>query len=271
MAARTGLPPVAIVFGRVGLAAAGLAVWVALRRPPGPALFSIHRARLLLTGAVLALHWSAMFAGYASAPAGTVAFVVFLAPVGIAVAAPRALGEANGPRTLVALAGAIVGFVALAAPELEGPSALGVGWAAVAAVTFVAIVLLAKPLAQTYGGLRLTLMEMVVAGVLLAPLAATTRWGLTARGLGWLVVLGLVHTAVGTAIYLAVLARVPAAHVGIVGYLEPVGVVAFAALADHQGPPLSTVIGAGLIVTAGMLVIGSNHPVTPEVPGVVPR
>ncbi|MGI8792845.1 MAG: hypothetical protein ACR2H3_06695, partial [Acidimicrobiales bacterium] len=56
----TQLPPVAIVFGRVWIAAAGLGAWLAVRSrigrlPTGPRLFSEARGRVIGVGALLSV------------------------------------------------------------------------------------------------------------------------------------------------------------------------------------------------------------------------
>ena len=284
LAGHVDLPPAAIVFARVWIATAVLAIPVVVRGWAPPATPNPPPARtgrrLLAAGALLAVHWTAMFAGYQAAPDDTVVFIVFLAPVGIALLAPRTLGERLGPRTLAALALAVAGFVLVAGPALEPGSATGLAWAALSAVTFVGLVLVSKPLAEQLGGLRLNLAEMAVAGVLLLPIAATTDW----TGLGdawpWLLVLGAVHTALGITLYLAALARVPATAAGILGYLEPVSVVILAWLLQSDPPTPATAAGGALIVAAGAVVVlgapSDDPPVlddpstSPEVPARVP-
>jgi drug/metabolite transporter (DMT)-like permease len=66
-----------------------------------------------------------------------------------------------------------------------------------------------------------------------------------------------------------VLARIPATHVGIMGYLEPLGVVVVAWLFLNESPALGTLIGGGLIVGAGALLI--RAPTSAEVPIVAGR
>lgn len=240
VARHVDLPPAAIVFARVWIAAAVLAVPVLARgwAPRGTTVSGGPGTtlRLLTAGALLAVHWTAMFAGYQGAPDDTVVFIVFLAPVGIALLAPRALGERPGPRTLLALALAVIGFAFVAGPALEGGTIGGLAWAALSGITFVGLVLVSKPLAEQLGGLRLNLAEMVVAGVLLAPVALRTDW----TGLGdawpWLV------------------------------------------LGDR--PAATTALGGALVVGAGALVVlEGRRPVrpadlpsttTPEVPARVP-
>ncbi len=266
---------IAITFVRVWVAAVGLALLLAVRgrggaaSQPGVRLFSRAPLRCLLAGGVLALHWSAMFGAYKRAPADVVIFLLYLAPVVIAALAPLVLGERVGPRTIAALAIGVGGAALITRPAGGGDDA-GLILAGIAAASFGALVLIAKPLAQIYGGLRLTLMEMMVAGLVLLPLAVRQEWGRPEWSWAWLVVLGAAHTAVGTALYLAALARVPATHVGILGYLEPAGVVVFGWLLLGLTPAVPTIVGGALIVAAGVLVVsaGRREPAVPEAAGV---
>ena len=266
LVAEVDLPPTAIVSVRVWVAALALGAVILLgpsgRLGRGARPFS-HRWPLCLTaGAILAVHWTAMFAAYQRAPSETVIFIIFLAPVGIALLAPRTLGEAVGPATVAALALALAGLALVAGPRLR-TGAAGLLLAGAAAATLVALVLVSKPRAAVYGGLRLTFIEMAVAGVALVPIAARAEWGRPQAGWWWLVVLGLVHTAGGTAVYLGALGRVPATSVGIMGYLEPAGVVLFNWLLLGRSPGLTTVAGGLMIVAAGALVLRSASAAPP--------
>jgi drug/metabolite transporter (DMT)-like permease len=267
------LPATAQVFARVWLAAAGLAIVVAVRAARGldrdrPPLGSQRPALVAVAAGVLALHWVAEFSAYKYAPAGTVILIVYLAPVGIALVGARVLGEHVGPRSLAALAIAVLGTVLVARPR--GGEAAGLAWAAVAAVSFVALVVASKPLAEAYGGMRTSLMEMAGAGLLLIPAAAQAHWAMPAAAWAWLLLLGFGHTALLTAIYLACLAQVPATSVGILGYIEPVSVLFFGWLLLSQRPGLATVLGGALIVVGGALVISDRSEIE-EVAVVVPR
>lgn len=253
------LPAVAIVAVRVWVAAAGLGLVVALRRGRGPALLSVERWRIAAVGVVLAAHWVALFSAYKRVPAGTVVLIVYLAPVGIAALAPRVLGERVGPRILAGLGLAVAGVVLVAWPAVHrhGRWTLGVGLAVVAAVLFVALVLLSAPVAEAYGGLRCAFLELAGAGILLVPLAARVGWGHPQASWAWLVVLGLAHTAIGTGVYLASLPRIGATQTGILGYLEPASVVACSWAFLGERPGVDTLAGGVLIVVAGALVITS--------------
>ncbi|MDQ6613776.1 MAG: EamA family transporter, partial [Actinomycetota bacterium] len=226
-----------------------------------PRLLSVQPLRCGLTAAILGVHWLALFAAYRRAPAGTVILIVYLAPIGVAALAPRLLGEPLGRRTAVALAGAVAGFALLAAPTVRSAGPAGLILSLIAAALFVALILLSKSLAAVYGGLRLAFMELAGAGLLLVPVAAATAWPSPRWAWLWVVVLGVVHTAVGITLYLSVLAEVPATHVGILSYLEPVVVVLAAWVWLGQRPGWATMAGGALVVAAGVsIAISGSSP-----------
>ena len=263
------LPAAAITSARVWVGALGLGLVIRATRgrDGGRPLFSYQPGRVALTGGLLAVHWLSFVAALQRAPIGTVVLIVFLGPIGVAFVAPRALGERSSPRTIAALGLAVAGFVLVAGPGARSAGLLGPALAGLAAVLFVALVIVSKPLAVAYGGLRLAFLELAVAGVVLLPVGLTAEWGHLRPVWLWLVVLGLVHTAAGVSLYLAALARVPAVHAGILGYLEPAGAVLCGWLFLSEEPAAATIAGAVLIVAAGFLVLRAGASEVIGVPG----
>jgi drug/metabolite transporter (DMT)-like permease len=253
-----------IVAIRLWTAAAclGAVLLFQLRRRPQvdgrrPALLTMRPVLCVTVALVLACHWIALFAAYKRAPAGTVILIVYLAPIGVAALAPRILGEHVGGRTLIALLAATAGFGLVAGPTVRSAGLSGLMLSLAAATLFVALIMLSKPLASIYGGLHLAFLEMAGAGLVLVPVAAFARWPSPSASWLWLLVLGVVHTALGITIYLGALARLPATHVGILGYLEPVGVVVCAWLWLGQRPAVETVLGGLLVIAAGVMIVMS--------------
>jgi DME family drug/metabolite transporter len=253
------LPATAIASVRVWLGAAVLGVWLARRRRSGPRppvpLLSARPLAVVTLGVLLAVHWVALVAALQRAPIGVVLLVTYLSPVGVAVLAPRALGELVPLRSGVALTLAVVGVGLVATPTLGTPDAPGLALAAVAGVTLVAMTLLSKPLAESHGGARLAAHELAVAGVVLVPVAAMSGWGAPAPSWAWLVVLGVVHTGFALAAYLGALAALPVTSAGVLLYLEPVSAFLVGWLLLSETPTPATVVGGALIVAAGVLVL----------------
>jgi len=261
-----------IVAVRLWVASIGLGAVIVWQKRAGrdtaPRLYSMHSRLCVVAAAILAVRWLALFAAYKRAAPGTVILIVYVAPILVAAAAPRMLGEILTRSIVVALLLAMGGLALVTVPDVDRASVTGIVLALLAAVTFAALVLASKPLAESYGGLRTAFMEMAGAGLVLVPVALRTSWGHPTAAWGWLLVLGLAHTALGTGIYLAVLGRVPATHVGILGYLEPAAVVLFGWMFLAQSPSPLTLLGGALIVVAGVVVLrsGSTGAVIAEVP-----
>lgn len=266
---------VSIVAARLVIAAAGLGLVLAVqarRRPTTPRLLAFRPVSCLAVGAVLAVHWVTLFEAYKRTEISTVILIVYLAPLGVALVAPRALGEHVGRRTWMALAVAVTGFAVLAVPTVGEASGSGVALAVVSSLLFVAVIVVSKPLAEAYGGVRTAFIEFAGAALILSPVLFATTWSRLEGGQwGLLILLGLVHTGASVAAYMYALARVPATNAGIMGYIEPVSAVLFSWWQLHEPLRWTSVAGGALIVAAGIAVVLGSRPVPPlEVPTHVP-
>jgi drug/metabolite transporter (DMT)-like permease len=254
------LPSAAIVAARFWFGAAALTavlLWERRRnRPSGPPVWSVERPRCAAVCVILAVHWLAEIAAYQHAPIGTALLIIFLAPVGIAAFAPSILGEHIDRRTIAALGLALVGFAFMTGNAVQKSGALGLTLSLVAMVTFVALVLVNKPLADTYGGVRAAHMQMTGAGILIIPVVIFgVHFPSPEPSWAWLLVLGVVHTGLFIAVYLSCLSVVGATTTGVLGYLEPATAVFWAWLVLGEKPSTATLIGGAAILAAGLLVV----------------
>jgi drug/metabolite transporter (DMT)-like permease len=253
-------PAVVIVFARVAIASLGLGAWLLASRRRREAvahpLLSVRPARTLLQGVILAAHWAVLFAAFQRAPVGTVVLITYVAPALVAIAAPRILGEHVPRLVLAALGLAMAGAVLVLGPGATGAPASGLILSVIAAVLLAVLIINAKLLSESYGGLRLAFVQVLVAAVALLPAIAISNgsWP-TWDAVGWLVLLGLVHTAGALVVYLAALARIPATSAGVLAYLEPASAVVFAWWALGERPSVATVVGGLMILAAGLLVL----------------
>jgi len=113
--------------------------------------------------------------------------------------------------------------------------------------------LLNRRLAQTVPPLALVTAQLAAAGLLLLPLAAGQLPQVAARDWAWLVMLGIVFTALAHASFTAALRQVRMAVVGVVAALEPVYGIAAAWLFLGEQPSALMLSGGALIIGASVL------------------
>lgn len=252
------LDAVVLVFFRLALAAGAIAVAVAalrrasLLRPP------VAPQRLLVLGAVLAAHWFLFFEAIKLASVAVALLLVYTAPVLLALLAPFFLPERHSPVVLGALvpAGAGLATIALAGGEAVGATPLAVSAGIGAALSYAGLVIATKRVVATVHSATVTFWTYASASVLLAPfLLAADR--LVPRGaeVGYVLLLGVVFTALSGFVYVSLLRRVSAQAVGVLAYLEPVSaaLLAWAVLGQPLEP--AVLAGGALVVAAGVVVV----------------
>jgi DME family drug/metabolite transporter len=265
-----------LVAFRVGIATLAIAGWLLVRPDEVGRRFVVHRpVRTVVQGVVLAVHWVLFFEAIQRAPVGLVTLLVYLSPVLVAAASPIVLDEPLTRRVVAAVGLGLVGSVLLLGPGTEGVEATGVLCAVGAAVLLAALVVNAKVLSPVYGGLRLSLAQVAIATVVLIPMSVLGdgSWP-KADDLGWVLLLGVVYTAVGLVIYLGALGRIPAVHTSVLSYLEPLSAAFLGWLVLDEGLGVGTVVGGLLVIAGGLLVLASpgtgDVAVSPEAAGAGP-
>jgi drug/metabolite transporter (DMT)-like permease len=250
------VPAVVIVWSRLVFAIPPLALFVNHR---GDGSWTWHPNRkLVASGLVLAVHWTALVSALQRAPIGTVLLITYLAPVGIAALAPRILGEHVGSRVIVALALGVVGVALIAVPSIDGSTADGVALAVLAGSVYVVLALLNKQLTDDFGGAELALWQSLIAGAAVTPLAAVADWGRPTWSWLWLPVLGVLYTAGFFGAFLTALRWVDASRAVVLLYLEPASAVFFGWLVLDERPTAWTVVGGTAIIAGGLLAVRTS-------------
>jgi drug/metabolite transporter (DMT)-like permease len=244
-----------IVFFRLSLGALSVLAWWAIRGRMDELRLGTHRPLLFAAGVILALHWLAFFEAYKRLSVATTILVVYVGPVLIAAAAPAVLGERIERRTIWALALSMIGIGLIAVPSASAGDAFGLACAAVAAVSFAAIVLMLKKLTPHYRPAGITVWQLGVAALALSPFLIGASGTEIARAAPSLLALGVLHTGVTGILYVSALAMVPAQQVSILVYLEPVTAVLWAWAVLGESPTLATLGGGVLIVAAGLVIV----------------
>ena len=219
--------------------------------------------RLLLMGAVDAFTLLLFFVAIRGTSVAIGMFLQFLAPVWVALIAPRVFRVATERIVYPALAIALTGLAVILAPSLAGEgvrlSAGGVAAGLAAGLGYAVFQLVVKDLTGRVSAVTIVFTEAWLDALILLPLALWQTVGagyrLTARDLVAGVILGVVCTALAYTMWTAGMGRIRVQHSAILGYLEPVSAPIYAFLLLGQGISLWTVTGGVLIVLAGLLVV----------------
>jgi drug/metabolite transporter (DMT)-like permease len=256
---REDIPALQLVAARVWLGGAALVALLALQgrlRIP-----TTHRFRLLTVGALRAAHWVAFFLALKATTVASSLAVLYLGPIAAAVVAPRLLGEPASARAYGGLAVAFTGVVLVVQPWNRGETGVtveGIIWAAVSAVLIGAVMLVAKPAAETLGGPTVAAAELLVAAALLSPWAvaaagdATTYW--------WqYLVLGVGLTGIAGALYYASMGVLTVTTVSVLMHLEPASATLWALVALGEQPGVVAWLGIAAVIAGGIMAVSGTR------------
>jgi drug/metabolite transporter, DME family len=257
-AVHVGAAPLA--FSRLALAAltlagVALATHSARRLRPGPRLWA-----LVALGVTQGIHWWLFFETVKRGSVALAVLTFYAAPIFLALLAPVFLPESLSNVALGALVPAGIG-IALVARAGEGGA--GFGWDAVvcglgSALTFAVLVVLQKRLLHgDVAPLTVAFWDCLVGAVVLAPtlLIGDAAMPQDAGAWGAVLLLGVVFTGLSTLAYASLLRHVTAQAAGILTFLEPVSAVALAWLLLGESLTGQAVVGAVLVVAAGIAVV----------------
>jgi drug/metabolite transporter (DMT)-like permease len=263
LVAWTTAPESALLVVRFITAGAVLGIVFARRRPLAGAFRRGVWPRLLLMGVLDSAMLLLFFVAMRDTSVAIGMFLLFLAPVWVALLAPRVFRSRTERIVYPALLLALAGLAAILVPSLIGEgiqlSTAGVAAGLGAGLGYAAFQLVVKDLTARVPAVTIVVAEVWLDALLLLPLALVQTVGagyrLTTRDLVAGVVLGVLCTAVAYMMWTAGMGRIKVQHSSILGYLEPVSGPIYALLLLGQEIGLWTVVGGALIVVAGVLVV----------------
>jgi drug/metabolite transporter (DMT)-like permease len=190
-------------------------------------------------------------------------FLLFMAPVWVALASPRVLRQRTDPWVYPAAGMAFAGLAVILLPDLLGGelhvSTLGIVVGLAAGLFYCGWMLSMSVLRRAIGSATLVICECVRDSLFLLPLALWQMLAaggqLTGRDLLVAAILGVVCTAFAYTIWTEGVGLVPVAHVSILGYLEPLSAPLWALLLLGERPTPWALLGGVLIIAAGALVV----------------
>ena len=246
-------PAWVIVLGRTVFAALAVALVVLWRHRVSLLwqMKSPQRWRLLLAGAVLALHWTTFFAAvqYSTVAIALLGFASF--PVFVALLEPWWFAEQIRRQEWAMIALVTLGLL-LVVPEwrFEASATQGLLLAVLSGALFAVLALLNRSIGAL-PVLTSTFWQNTVAAAVLLPL----WWWLppvtlTLQEWSALLFLGVVCTALAHGLFIASLAVLPARQVAVITGLEPVYGIGFAWYLFQEQPTWLALAGGACIVVA---------------------
>jgi drug/metabolite transporter (DMT)-like permease len=224
-----------------------------VRRPGIP-------TRLLAMGLVDSLTLLLFFVALRETNVSIGMFLEFMAPVWVAVAAPRVFRGRTEPVVYVALGVALAGLATILWPTISGHaahvSALGLLAGTVSGLGYAAFQIIVKDLTNRgVGAVTIVISEMSINSVVLLPLALWQTVGAGRHMTGRDIVVGVVCTALAYTLWTEGVSRIRVQHSSILGYLEPLSAPFYALLLLGEWPGPWTLMGGALIIVAGVLVV----------------
>jgi drug/metabolite transporter (DMT)-like permease len=247
-----------LVFFRCLFAVPAIALALLLTRR----LFVLTRGRTLkaalLLGTTLGAHW---FFFFETIKLSSVAFAVlaaYMAPIIVALLAPVVLPERRSRIALVALVPAAAGLalVALAGGDGIEVTPLAVLTGLGTALTYAALVIGTKAISASVSAAGLTFWNYSLAGLVMVPLLlGADRVLPRAEELVYVVLLGVVFTALSGYLYVWLIRKVTAQTMGLIAYLEVVSAALLAWVIFEEELTWQVIVGGALIILSGLAVV----------------
>jgi drug/metabolite transporter (DMT)-like permease len=264
----TSAPESVVLVIRMALTALILAALFARRgffddlRRPGIA------PRLLLMAALDAGALMLFFFALRTTSVAIGMFLLFAAPVYVAVAAPRVIAQRTDRVVYGALPLALAGLALILVPGFTDAdlavSGLGLLAGVAGGVVFAAFLIVSKLLTRHVRNSTFLVTECTLDTLFILPLAlwqwSGVGFSISRHDLVVSAVLGIVCTALAYSLWIEGLRRVRVQHASILGYLEPVSAPFYALLLLGEAPTATTIAGGALIVVAGILIVVFGAP-----------
>jgi len=212
----------------------------------------------LALGTTLGVHWFAFFETIKLSSVVVAVLAAYLAPILVALVGPLLLPEARSPVAVVALVPAVLGLalVALGGGDDTRIRPLAILTGVATAVTYAALIIGSKHVSRRVSAAGLTFWNYTLSGLVVAPLLLLGGRALPSAGeLPYVVVLGVLFTAVSGYLYLWLIRRVTAQAMGVLAYVEPVSAAALAWMILGEALNAQTIVGGALVIAAGVLVV----------------
>ncbi len=215
---------------------------------------------LVLSGMAIGFNWIMLFQGYKYTTISNATLGYYFAPIFALVLTPVILKEKLTPFKLACIPIAIAGLFLVMNVNGDTGSVYqhtkGIAYALGGAGLYASVMLMNK-LIKGLTGFEITLIQLVVATLVLLP-SILLQGGLNTSGMdvtGWafIVILGIVHTGIGYLLYFTAVSELKGQSVAMLSYIDPISAIIISALVFGETMNIIQVLG-------GILILGATVP-----------
>ena len=210
---------------------------------------------LIISGVAIGFNWILLFEAYKYTTVSVATLSYYFAPVIVTVVCPIIFREKMTKKQWICFIMSTLGIVLITGiGELGGQNKhfIGIMFGLGAAMLYAFVVLVNKFI-KNVGGIHRTFLQFLSAIVVLLPYVWVTSGinvgTLNGSGLGFLLVIGLVHTGITYCMYFTALKELPGQKAAILSYIDPFVAVVVSVALLGEGITFMQIIG-------GMLILG---------------
>ena len=244
------LPAVIITFARVFISAIFLFLILILKKEPVRIRSLRNFSPFLAAGLIMAIHWTTFLQSIRTSTVaiGTLTFSTF--PLFVTFLEPYFFREKLKAGAVLEALGMLLG-VSILVPEFEIGNRMtqGILWGMAGSISYAFLSLINRRLAEKYSGEQISFYEQFVATILLLPSLWLIPFKLSGKDIAGLLILGIVCTGIGQALFITGLKNVRVQTAGIISGLESVYGILFAFLLLGEAPGIREICG-------GMIILG---------------
>lgn len=242
-------PAFVVTFARVLFSSITLGLFFLLRRQSIRLRRPGDFAMLALAGVIMAAHWTMFMASIqkAGVAVGTITFATF--PLFVTILEPLMFHEKLKPGGIVQALIMLIGVVVLAPLGKPDPGLLyGILLGMGSSLTYAMLSLLNRRFTADYSSSQVCFYEQGVATIVLLPIMFILRPEVIAADIPYLIVLGIVCTAIAHSLFIASFAGLKVRTAGIISGMETVYSIILASLILAELPSMREIIGGVIIL-----------------------
>lgn len=247
------IPAVLVALGRVVSSSLTLLLLALFRKTPLRLESRKDYLFLILTGAVMAVHWTTFFQSIQTSTVaiGSITFSTF--PLFLTVLEPVLFRE-KLRRSSVVRAVLLFAGVLITIPEFSTQNQMTVGilWGMVSSLTYAVMTLANRYFSRKYEGSLVCLYEQGTAAVVLLPALFLVDVHWRPADIAGIVFVGVVCTALAYSLYVSAQKGVRAQTAGIISGMETVYGIVYALVLLGEVPTLRELVGGAVILAVAL-------------------